>query len=480
MTVRFSGLLLAALFLLAPRADAQGLPFQLDLDTGSFLYGGGQSLLEIYVSVGVHTLDFEATDDGYAAAVPVMLQVVPASSSAPEGSAREAVFEEALDLRFVVPDTLMLAQGREYVEQVRATVPPGEYDVIAIVQGDASQGRAELELRANDVTVPDYENLEGAAVSSIQLASSISRAQEGADEFVKSGLEIQPNPTAVFEMNRDGVGMQTVPYYAEIYGADAALSDGSYTVLAYLAQSNRPNPLPDYQQRTERPVRPVDVIVGRFDITDLPSGTYYLRIAALNAANEPVAERGQKLYVVNPSVESADAFAGGLDFEELLFSGMSEEEVDLEIEQIEAIADGSEQAQARRATTLEQKQGFLAAFWRERDFDPNPNINGARRQFLQRLNVVKDRYREPFTDGFRTDRGRAFLKYGPPTQVDERRFDSESIPYVVWTYDNIPGEGRSQFIFADRYTSGRMELIHSDVTGEVSLPNWERELTRIR
>ncbi|MEM1056918.1 MAG: GWxTD domain-containing protein [Bacteroidota bacterium] len=480
MLVRSTGLLLVALSLLAPRVEAQGLPFQIDLDTGSFLYGGGESLLEVYVSVGVHTLDFTQTEDGFSAEVPVIVSVAPAASAAPEGTAPESVFEQTLDLRFSVRDTLVLREGREYVEQVRATVPPGEYDVIAVVPGDTQSGRSEIELRLNDIVVPDYEAAQGAAVSSIQLASTILRAGEGSADFVKSGLEIQPNPTQVFAMNDEGVGMRAVPYYAEIYGADGEMADENYTVLAYLSQSNRPNPLPEYQQRTERPVRPVDVVVGRFDISQLPSGTYYLRIAALNAANEPVAERGQKFYVVNPTVEVEDTFAGGQDFETLLFAGMGLEEVELEIEQVSVIADSREQSMLGRAEGLEAKQIALASFWRSRDTDPNPNINSARRTFLQRMSIVQDRYREPLTEGFRTDRGRVFLEYGPPSEVDERRFEAEAIPHVIWTFDNIPGEGRSIFVFADRFTSGRLELIHSDVTGEISVPNWQDELIRIR
>lgn len=482
MSVRFAALALLALLIVpASGARAQGLPLQLDLDTGSYLYGGGESILEIYLSLGVHTLAFEATDDSsFAAQVPVDVSVFPASSGAPEGTSPEAVYQQTLDLQFVVADTLLLRSGREYVEQIRTTLPPGEYDVVATVPGDVTSGRSELELRANDVIVPDYESASGGAISSIQLASSIKRAEEGETDFVKSGLEIQPNPTAVFEIRPDSTGMRTVPYYAEIYGVDEAIPGETYTVLAYLSQSNRPNPLPDHQQRTERPVRPVDVVAGRFDITSLPSGTYYLRVAALNAANEPVAERGQKLYIVNPTVAAQALYAEGQDFESLLFQGLSEEEVDLELEQIEAIGSSSEMGLARSLTDLEAKQNFLAAFWRGRDDNPNPNVNGARRSFLQRLSIVQDRYREPLTEGFRTERGRVFLKYGAPSQVDERRFEAETIPYVVWTYDNIPGEGRAMFVFADRFSSGRLVLIHSDVTGEQSLPNWQDELIRIR
>ncbi|OZC03059.1 GWxTD domain-containing protein [Rubricoccus marinus] len=480
MSVRFSSALAALLFLAAPLASAQSLPIQLDLDTASYLYGDGESILEIYVSVGVHTLTFVQEGDGYAAQVPVALSVLPAASGAPGGASRAPVFEQMLDLRFQVADTLLLQSGREYVEQVRTTLPPGEYDVVARVAPNAQAERAELELRANDVVVPNYEDTRSPSVSTVQLASSISRAEEGATNFVKSGLEVQPNPTGVFAMNAEGVGMRSVPYYAEIYGVDSSVSDENYTVLAYLSQSDRANPLDGYQQRSQRPVRPVDVIVGRFDISKLPTGAYYLRIAALNASNEPVAERSQKLYIVNPTVEQPNLYTSGQDFEMVLFAGMSQEEVDLELKQVSILANGREQSTARSLTDLDAKRNFLAAFWRDRDEDANPNINSARRTFLQRLNVARDRYSEPLvTEGEVSERGRVFVKYGPPTSVDSQPFGQDTVPYVVWRYENVPGNGQSVFVFADSYSSGRFELIHSDVTGEVSQPDWQEELTRM-
>ncbi|HIG74064.1 MAG TPA: hypothetical protein EYQ24_05685, partial [Bacteroidetes bacterium] len=199
MRLRSVCLALAALAALAPALHAQDLPVHLDIDTGSYLYGGGESLLEVYVSVGIHTLTFSPVPDGYRAELPVTVEVVPASSDAPGTSGADAVYTETLDLQFVLPDTSLLRDRREYVQQVRALVAPGAYDVIAKVA--AAPGRSQLELRASDVIVPDYEAMDGAAVSSIQLASSISRADGADGAFVKSGLEIQPNPTTVFAMN---------------------------------------------------------------------------------------------------------------------------------------------------------------------------------------------------------------------------------------------------------------------------------------
>ena len=469
LSMRFAPLLAVALLAAAP--SAQPLPVDVHIDHGSFRYDESSTLLEVYLSVGLASLDYEfAEGEGYVSELPVRVDIHGAGNVLQDAEAAPAapVFSRDLDLRFVVPDTASLSASQVYFEQVRAALPPGDYAIVATLVG--GEGRPELSLR-RDATVPAYS---GATVSSVQIATSISRADE-ADAFTKSGLRIQPNPSAVYLP-----GMKSVPYYAELYGVDAAVEGGPYTLLTFLSTSNQQAPLPDFQQRTERPSRPVDIAVGRFDVSELASGTYYLRVVALNEANEPVAERSKKIYVINPDVASETVYSAGEDYESTLFGVMEAEELDMNLEHALIIATGRERDAARRLETDEAKRNFLATFWRGRDADPNPNVNSARRTFYERLDLVNDRFREPLTDGYKTERGRVFLTYGPPSEIDNRRFEAEAVPYVIWHYESIPGEGRSVFVFADRYSSGRMELIHSDVNGEVSLPSWENELIRIR
>ena len=268
------------------------------MDAGSFLYGDGMSLLEVYLSVAVHTLPFEAAEEG--AAVSAQVDVAVYAASGEESAAPEAEHEQRIDLRFEVAEAAQASTEREHMEQIRVPLPPGEYDVVARVAVRGERATSDVWLRG--VEVPDYDPASGAAISSVQLASSIARAEGEAADFVKSGLEIQPNPRAVYAVGEGASGgMRSVPYYAEVYGVDGVLSAGQYTVLAYLAPADSSEPMPLHQQRTRRPVRPVDVVVGRFDISDLPTGTYWLRVVALDASGKPVAERGQKLRVVNPN-----------------------------------------------------------------------------------------------------------------------------------------------------------------------------------
>ncbi|MEM1116368.1 MAG: GWxTD domain-containing protein [Bacteroidota bacterium] len=458
----------AVAFLFATSAAlAQAPDLQIRLDAATFAYTLEESLVEVYVSFGAATLPFAEDSTGHVAALPVTVEVLPVATAAPEGVARVPVYAQDIVYRYVVGDPGALTTGQVFVEQVRAAVPPGEYELALTV---TPAGASELQLR-RDLTVPDYGGGQGSALSSVQLARAITRADDRDDPFFKSGLSVAPNPDGFY-----GEGIPVVSYYAEVYRPPA--SGDEYTLLTYLAESDQAGPLPGRQTRQTRAVRPVDVVAGRLDVGDVPSGIYYLRLVVLDAANEAVAEQTKRVYVVNPNVERPEAAVAVMDYEETLFAAMAEEELEETLATLEVIATPREQAQMRALTSNDDRRRFLAAFWRGRDLDVRPEVNDALRQFNERLALANDRYQEIGREGFQTERGRVYIKYGPPSEIDRRVFEANLYPHEVWVYENIPGEGRSLFVFADRFGSDTYELIHSDVTGETSMASWQESLRR--
>lgn len=451
---------------------AQEVPVDVSVDASAFRYTEEQSLVEVYLGFSADSLPFAATDDGYISHLPVEIALRPIADAAPAGAATEPIVSRTLDLRFVLQDTSAIQTGQVFVEQVRMVIAPGEYSIDVQVQGDDATNRPAVRL-LRDIIVPSFHA--GSSISSVQVAQSIERAGDNAnDSFTKSGLSIRPNPSALY-----GEGASVVPYYAEVYGMKKRTSGETYTLLTYLTEAGSEVALENTSRRTERASRPVDVLVGQYDTSELPSGIYFLHIAALNEENEAVAEQAKKLYINNPSVERPEIVGGQEDGLYALYNVMEVEELDRNIAHAELVATSAERSRLENLETEEEKRAFLIRFWRERDVDNSPRVNEARRDFYQRINLVNERFSEPGIDwGYQTERGRVFLIYGAPSEVDRRRFEQNTIPHEVWYYDNIPGEGQSLFVFADRYRSSRFELIHSDVTGEVTLPNWEREIVQ--
>jgi hypothetical protein len=85
---------------------------------------------------------------------------------------------------------------------------------------------------------------------------------------------------------------------------------------------------------------------------------------------------------------------------------------------------------------------------------------------------ANERYREGGVSrvpGWRTERGRIFIKYGPPDEVLTRVQGGSAKPYEVWKYTR--GRGK-KFIFLDLTQFGNYSLIWTDERREPSLPNW--------
>ncbi|MFQ5571983.1 MAG: GWxTD domain-containing protein [Rhodothermales bacterium] len=465
---------LLLLFILPQQAAGQADTslVEVDIDYAAFAYDEHTSLLEVYFAFGAASLPFESDEQGYRASLPLDVALLHSTEATLPGTPSEPLWQDALILDFATSDTTGLSQGQYFVRQARLPVTPGEYVLRVIIAADPSRGRSKLELR-RDVLVPDFVSNDLVGLSDITLATTIARSDNRNDQFYKNGLLIHPNANQLY-----GQGLTTLYYYAEAYNVDGIASDaGQYTLFAYVAEANKPQPLPGLQRRSQRKARTPDVLAGTFKLDALPSGSYFLRLALLNEDNEAIAEQARKFFVFNPQV-AREPIATLEPFEQSPYATMSEEEVEKGLEHINIIATDQERRRARNIQDLDEKRRFLMDFWQRRDPDPSTPTNEFREEFYGRLQYANQRYTSSFQEGWKSDRGRIIVKYGAPGQIEPHLYDRDTIPHEIWQYNNIPGEGQALFIFADRQGFGEFELLHSTVTSERKMANWEEELRR--
>lgn len=456
---------------LCQSVNGQDLPIQLDMDVASFAYDHSSSLLEVYLAFEAPSLEFVRDEDLFRASLPIELLMRRSTQEGVEGGPDDPVWTDSLNLSFLVPDTAGFVQGQHFLHQVRTAVTPGEYELDVVVPANEVRGRSEVRVR-RDVVVPSYTYGNLPAVSDVTLASSIEPSQDRESPFYKNGLVIRPNANQLF-----GEGLPRLFYYAETYNLDT-LPEDEYTLFCYIAEANLANPLPDLSRRLRRPAQSPDVIAGSFEIGELPSGSYFLRMVVLDRDNEAVVEQGRKFFVFNPNVLRDQPVALEGAFETSPFANMAEEDVDREIELIEVISVERERRRARNIRDLDERRRYLLEFWANRDPNPSVQGNSFREEFFQRVQYANDRYTNSFRQGWTTDRGRVLLQHGLPSGIDPHLYERDSIPYEVWDYNNIPGEGQVIFVFADRSGFGQFDLIHSTISGGTTLPNWQQELRR--
>lgn len=467
----FYSLLLFGLLYAPARGWAQAP--QVDLDYATFAYTDDTSLLELYFAFAADALAFQPDSTGFRTSLPLHLNLAQSTITQLNAPPSEPVWADTLLIAFAVADTLLIQPGQHFVHQARTQVVPGEYELT--IRIPAGPGRPAV-TQSRDVVVPDYQATKQARLSDITLATAIRRSQDRNDLFFKNGLSIQPNPNLLY-----GSGLTKLYYYMEAYHLDQAIPDSSYTAYLFVADANQAQPWRGLQKRALRRARHPDVLVGSFDLGALPSGSYVLYALMLNADNEAVVEQNRKFFVFNPAVQ---AEAGGAEidaeYEASVYAAMTEEEVEEGLDHLKIIATDQERSAAKDLKSMDAKRQFLMSFWRKRDTSPETPGNEFKQEYYSRLQYAKERYGNNFTEGWKTDRGQIVLKYGLPTSVEPRPYERNAAPHEIWEYNNIPGEGRSTFIFADISGFGEYELLHTNVTGERKTPDWRTVLQNRR
>ncbi len=102
---------------------------------------------------------------------------------------------------------------------------------------------------------------------------------------------------------------------------------------------------------------------------------------------------------------------------------------------------------ALRATAVPDWTAALETFWRARDPSPGTPENELTREILARVDAVCTLFVEPFRHpGWKTDRGRIWMRYGRPARRSESTGDFDRPSTEIWEYD-VP---RHVFVFVDR------------------------------
>jgi GWxTD domain-containing protein len=127
--------------------------------------------------------------------------------------------------------------------------------------------------------------------------------------------------------------------------------------------------------------------------------------------------------------------------------------------------------------SVDEKREFLRRFWARRDPTPGTPKNEAEEQFNARLGAVNRKFAEhgaTEVPGWRSDRGRIYLEYGPPDITFSRRGMGATLPYSVWKYTQ--GEEHRKYCFVDITGFGNFMLVYSNDPRERSRPDWRRLL----
>jgi len=362
-----------------------------------------------------------------------------------------------------VPTRMLSVARGSAVEHFTFAAHPGRYAIdVAVTDsatGRVSRQRAEVEAFNSPP-----------AASDLLLATSM-RAAVGADTTLAPG-ELRKGSAIVQAAVRPLLTPQQAQlgYYLEWYGGGSG--GGSRLAQAETAAVSVRILHLDGTPVVTTPAQQVPFGAGggvtraMIDLAGLPPGEYGFEVVV--AGKDTTAAR------------RAPFRMGGIESVALLeppppadvFEGKSEATLDTLYAPLIYLMT-SDETGIYSSLTVEGKRTFLRRFWTKRDPSPGTPANELLAAFYARIGEANRRYREGGAaeiPGWRTDRGRIFIKYGPPQEVMQRPQAGNTLPYEVWKYSS----GRLlKYVFMDLTQFGNYALIWTDDRREPSRPNWQ-------
>ncbi len=110
--------------------------------------------------------------------------------------------------------------------------------------------------------------------------------------------------------------------------------------------------------------------------------------------------------------------------------------------------------------TDDERNDFIEQFWLRRDPTPGTPVNEFKDEHYRRIAYANERYAFA-KPGWRSDRGRIYINYGPPDEMESHPNGGGGIPYPFekWLYRYIDGIGTNVIIeFDDVKNDGEYKL----------------------
>lgn len=126
----------------------------------------------------------------------------------------------------------------------------------------------------------------------------------------------------------------------------------------------------------------------------------------------------------------------------------------------------------RSFQTDEERQQFIEQFWLRRDPTPGTSANEMKDEHYRRIAYANEHFSRNGIPGWKTDRGRIYINFGPPDEIDshptggtyQRTIEegggiTTTFPFEKWRYRYLEGIGNNVNIeFVDATLTGEFHM----------------------
>jgi len=333
---------------------------------------------------------------------------------------------DTLYRQFTIPSFSYAAKQQvSFLVQFGTYLSEGRFHYqVEILSGDKKgANEAVLEIRNEDYTMSD-----------ILLSSEISL--DTLDDYLRKGnLRVVPRPSHSFDQR-----FNNLCFYYELYDLP---SDSDTLSALYEVIDNEGRTVRKVSRSIEKTFLAQAVNCG-INIQSIQSGEYKLLVTISDDGSNVLAQK-ETAFTIAKAQRQAISYEDMPYYREIeyfLTPGQYKEFMNL---------------------PEEGKKPFLDRFWRTYDYYT----------VAARFDYVKEHYKFGDTPGYKTDRGRIYVKYGEPDEIEKPLplHYREQRPYEHWQYPN--GE---QFIFVDIRGINEYILVWTNCLDERSQPTMYKYL----
>jgi GWxTD domain-containing protein len=389
---------------------------QPDFEANLFNFQGenGESSLTLYVRVKYSKLTFLKQGETFTA----MYEIVASFLDNKGAMICEKLWTDTVSTTKYA-QTISKDLAREMSFNVN--LPPGNYT--AVIQfRDKESGRSSEQRRS--ISVKNFKR-EEPSISSIMIVRT---------EFDTAGrVEYSPNLSSVVSLSSKEVGPQV---YYEIYNAEKY---ETLTLKYTITQRTRREQVIDTYRRTLTPAGRQTRVLDTLSSQKIKGGDYLLTIG-IEDKNQRIIDESSIVFLVR--VQGASFLI---------------QDIDKAIEQLEYIATWEEISKMREAKTHEEKVRLFNEFWKRYDPSPGTEENELQLEYYSRIEYANQNF-SSYVEGWRTDMGRIFVKYGMPDVIERQPPMMNQRSYEIWEYQ----QHNLRLIFVDVSGFGSYRLLRPE------------------
>ncbi|MBC8173045.1 MAG: GWxTD domain-containing protein [Chitinophagales bacterium] len=435
------------------------------------------SAQEFSSNVAVRSCTFRHPDEG----AYVECYITIAANALDFVKNKQYMYQGGVEILIMIMDGSTVASFDKYQLQTPIIGDTNviDFSIIDLKRLPMPDKAASLEVQIIDLNNPEHVftstealipvDAEGLQISDIQFVDSYQEATKE-NAFTKNNYDLQPYPVNFFPSTKE-----KIIFYGEVYQTEKNITDDQFLITFSIRNASNDVQETKFYQYAKFEKAPVVSFLREFIITDLPSGNFNLVVEVRNKKNELLKQKKTFIQRANKGGVNYYENIAMVNITGTFVDEYTEEQLNYFLDVIRPLSTSDE---AKLIESLSprvepgMKKKFLYNFWLQRDIaDPY----AAWLAYLSLVKNANESFGTPSKAGYKTDRGRVYLQYGPPYDRLSSVNEAGAYPYEVWFYDRLPDK-QTQIGFAfyePSMVTNDYILLHSNARGELHDSRWK-------